>query len=129
MVELPEKYLFIEIKSYGDLSEFKREDKCDKCGNVMNPKNWLKNNLVRKYRDTFLYRYCEKKTDKPIIYICLLNFDSVLLSAFRKKLKREIPEKNVRPERWKRSFLEKLIVTDLAAWNRNLSDYGSCEQA
>jgi hypothetical protein len=127
MVELPNTYLFIEIKSYDDLSVFAEEHACDTCGAKVNHKNWLKNNLVRKYRDTFLYRYCEKKLDKPIIYVCLLNFDSALLSFFKKRLREEIPLGNSRKGRWKKTILEHVILTNMAAWNRNLVVYGTCE--
>jgi hypothetical protein len=119
MVELSNKYLFIEIKTFDDetLSSLRATDE---------HKTWLKNNLKTKYRDTFLYRYCEGKLKKPITYICLLNFDSILLSHFRKILKKEIPEGNQNKNRWKKTILDKLLVVDANAWNRNLQEYGTC---
>lgn len=129
MVEFPKCYLWVEIKSYDDLHVFDAESICPNCGAVVNHRQWLKRNLIRKYRDTFLYRYCEKKLDKPVIYICLLNFNSALLTFFKKELRLGIPTGCPNPKRWNRPLLEKdrLIVTDEAGWNRNLSLFGSCQ--
>lgn len=94
-------------------------------------KNYLRNNLVRKFRDTFLYRYCENKLDKPIFYICLMNFDDAMLMAFRKELRLQIPEGNKRQGRWEKCLLDKghLILVNEDSWNRNLNDkFGSCRK-
>jgi len=129
MVEFPKCYLWVEIKTYDDLQVFDADAVCPNCGSVVNHRQWLKRNLIRKYRDTFLYRFCEKKLDKPILYVCLLNFDPALLTFFKKELSQGIPTGKPNPKRWNRSLLEKmhLIVTNEAGWNRNLNAYGTCQ--
>ena len=61
MVELDTQYLFIEIKRFdqGLDAGVKKEE----------AETFLINSLVAKFRDTFVYRYCENKLDKPIKYI------------------------------------------------------------
>ena len=56
----------IEIKHFTDedIARMKIERDQRKGGDLYHIKDHLRNNLVRKYRDTFLYRYAEKKLDK-----------------------------------------------------------------
>ena len=98
-----------------------------KGGDLYHIKDHLRNNLVRKYRDTFLYRYAEKKLDKSIIYVCLLNFDSALKSHFRRELEREIPVK-IPTKKWKRRIINGVLVVSAEDWERNkvLSSLGTC---
>ena len=128
MVEFSSCHLWVEIKTYDDLQVFDEETVCPNCGAKVNHRIWLKRNLVRKYRDTYLYRYAERKTNLPIFYICLMNFDAALLSFFKKELRKEIPVGRANDSRWKLAILEKerLIVTDESGWNRNLQRFGTC---
>lgn len=126
MVELPSEYVFIEIKTYDNLADFKKEDKTYDDNEA---KNYLIYNLSRKYRETFLYRLCERKVDKPVNYVCLLNFDTALMSYCRKELAKRIPVEKANPKRWHKSLLDRsrLFVVDKEAWNRNLTQWGTCE--
>ena len=125
MVEMPGEYLFIEIKTFDDLTDFYKQNKNY---NADDAKKWLIRNLSRKYRETFLYRYCERKLNKSISYICLLSFDKNLISHCRKALGRAIPVGKGNRLRWHRVLLEtdRLFVVDQAAWNRNLTHWGTC---
>lgn len=129
VAEFANCYLWVEIKSYDDLGVFDDIQVCEHCGmTIANHRSWLRRNLVNKYRDTFIYRFCEKKLDKPVFYVCLLNFETALLTYFKKELNREIPTGIRNRDRWKRAILEKerLIVTNEAGWNRNLTTFGTC---
>lgn len=128
MVEFPNEYLFIEIKTYDDLAEFHRQGQTFD-GNEA--RKYLIRTLSRKYRETFLYRYCERKTDKPIFYICLLNIDNALKSYCKKELAHYIPVGKANHKRWNRVLLpaENLFIVDENAWmrNANLSAWGTCQ--
>ena len=64
VVELEEKYLYIELKHMDDPDQYNiRADVTDEKRKAF---KWLKNYLKYKYRDTFLARYAEEKVDKPI---------------------------------------------------------------
>lgn len=127
MAELVDRYLFIEIKRYD--SGFTDGHTAD------DAKNYLVNTLVTKFRDTFLYRYCEEKLDKPVVFICLIDkLDSAMLSALRKDISRKIPVgiPAILQERgrWKKPLLEegKCFVVDAKQWNvSNLAKSGSCK--
>lgn len=126
MVELPHEYVFIEIKTYDDLTDFKKEGKSYDANEA---RKYLIRTLSRKYRETYLYRLCEGKIDKPIYYICLLNLDSALKGYCRKELAKRIPVGKANKKRWHKSLLDKerLFVVDESAWNRNLTRWGTCE--
>ena len=74
---------------------------------------------------------CERRTDKPIYYICPMNLDSALKSYCRKELAKRIPVGKANRRRWHKAILEKdrLFVLDEEAWNRNanISQWGTCE--
>lgn len=126
MVEMPDCYLFVEIKEYSreEIAEMLRQRGMQKGSNT----HYLKNNLRAKYKDTVLYRLCENKLDKDIIYICLLNFDPALLTLFRKTLIKDIPVGIANKKRWRKPLLGNLVVVDESAWNRKLTakGFGTC---
>lgn len=126
MVELPNEYIYIEIKTYEDLCDFKKEGKTYDDNEA---RKYLIRTLSRKYRETYLYRLCECKVDKPIYYVCLLNLDAALKSYCRKELAKRIPVGKANKKRWHKSLLDKerLFVVDEDAWNRNLTQWGTCE--
>lgn len=129
MIEMPKCYVWVEIKCYDDekIAKFKEERNLPRRDEDYHPKTWLRNNLLHKYRDTFLYRYAENKLDKPIVYVCLLNFDKALKSYFRGELQHYIPC-NKPSARWKKSIIDALIVVDENDWKHNprLQALGSC---
>lgn len=119
MVEFPNYDLFVEIKE-----PYTLENKvCATCGNKINTLTWLKNNIIKKYRDTFLYRYAEGKADKPITYICLVDLDSKLLLTLKKNIQKELPVGIANKNRWNRALVEKIIVVNIEAWKRNYPDW------
>ena len=128
MVELPDEYLFIEIKTYDDLEDFRKEGATYDDNEA---RKYLMRTLSRKYRETFLYRFCEGKVDKRIYYVCLLNLDNALKSYCRKELAKRIPTGKPNPRRWHRMILDKtrLLILDEEAWNRNenILRWGTCE--
>lgn len=119
MVELPTQWLWIEIKHY------RRAPSTDQ---KISELTW---SLARKFRDTYLYRLCEKVPQKELFYICLMNFDAALLLHFRKELQYKIPTGLANPNRWKMPLLEDshLIVVNERMWNQNgnILRWGKCK--
>lgn len=118
IAELDEAYVFVEMKNYDDPDSFKdalsSEDEEAKRANF----TWLKDYLKYKYRDTYIYRHAEGKTDKPIHYICLLTFDNALNSRMQHSLKRELPVGKA-SRRWIREIANSCQVVNVNSWNRN----------
>jgi hypothetical protein len=116
IAEFPDVCLFVEVKEYDQPEEFDGFLTADK-GKLDNF-NWLKNYLKYKYRDSYLYRHAENMTDKPVHYLCLLNFDDALNSVMRKNLRSELPVGKA-SRRWVRILAQSCQVLNLADWNRN----------
>jgi len=118
VVEIKEAYLFIEIKNYDDPADFDIKTFIDQ--NDLDSKQkhftWLKNYLKYKYRDTFLYRFAEEKIDKPVHYLCLLNFENALNASMQKFLKQELPVGKP-TRRWKRTIADSCQVLSMSKWN------------
>lgn len=120
LVELADAYLFVEIKNFDDpkaydTGTFTDEDDLKKRRDGF---KWLKNYLKYKYRDSYLYRHAEEKVDKPIHYICLLNFDNALNATMSKALKKELPIGRA-STRWKRELVHSCQVMNLKKWNQS----------
>jgi hypothetical protein len=117
VVELREAYLFVEIKDYDDptdfdITNFTDEEQLKKKRDGF---RWLKNYLKYKYRDSYLFRCAEEKVDKPIHYICLINFENALNSIMQKELKREIPVGRA-SKRWKHEIANSCQVLTVEKW-------------
>ena len=124
IVEEPERVLFIEFKDPDDprargrqqskefLEELKAGDKDD--------------DLVRKYRDSFIYRWAEKADEKPIFYYVLIaasQLDEAMLLARTDELKRKLPVDGPKSEAWKRQVAVACAVFNLETWNKHLPEY------
>jgi hypothetical protein len=116
IIDFPDKYVFLELKDPDDpdtrkkrKQEFIDEFKSDT----------LKKSLVKKYRDTFIYRWAQDKVDKPIHYyviVCAHSIKDADYLALTEKLKKYLPRKY--PKAWKREFAETCVVLSLPKWNQ-----------
>ena len=123
--------LWIEIKGYTDedIQQLKNERDQRKPGDEYHIKDYLVKNFKGKFRDTFLYRYCEDMISKPIIYICLTNFDDAENNYFKKELKRQVPGGKANKKRWIKELIpqDKIFVVNESTWKRNFQDkFGTC---
>ncbi len=124
VAELPDRYLFIEIKNpRKGAADYAARPTCKTCGHVNRPFNNLLDDLVTKCRDTWLYRYCENKTDKPCHFICLINVDDTMTGVLLNRLRIRQPAKM--PARWTRHYIMEMSAVNPAAWNRNYPHYGT----
>jgi hypothetical protein len=119
IVELQDEYLFIEIKNYDATVDLNMKLSLDnnELDDEQKRLNWLKNYLKYKYRDSYLFRHAEDKVDKPIHYLCLINFENALNSFLQKTLKRELPV-GIASKRWKKEIASSCQVLNLDKWNK-----------
>ncbi|CAK0774648.1 conserved hypothetical protein [uncultured Gammaproteobacteria bacterium] len=110
VAEFEDAYLFIEIKEYGNEREIYKSEP-DKF-------KWLKGYLKYKFRDTYLFRHAEGKVEKPIHYVCLLDFDNALNITMRRALRSELPV-GKKSKLWHHELATSLNVVDLEGWNRS----------
>lgn len=120
VAEFDDAYVYVELKDFDDptmydvLSPATEDEKEKKQAHF----KWLKNYLKYKFRDTYLFRYAEGKVDKPVRYICLLNFDNPMSVHMMKQLKRELPVGKASC-RWVKALATGCYVVNLDKWNEN----------
>lgn len=132
MAEFPNFQLWIEIKEFqpSEIEAMKKEGDQQKKGNNVHNKAHLTKNLKHKFRDTFLYRFCENKLDTKIVYVCITNFDDALNGFYRRELKKQLPA-GLASKRWKKHLLDEvsLFVVNKDAWQRTLVEkFGRCNK-
>lgn len=82
--------------------------------------------LVRKYRDSFIYRWAENAEEKPVTYYVLIaasRLDEAMLLARTEELKRKLPVARPASGRWKRQIVAGCSVFNITTWNRYLPRY------
>ncbi|MBM3240451.1 hypothetical protein FJZ31_29560 [Candidatus Poribacteria bacterium] len=109
IVELENNYLFVEVKDFHSPDDYQLKDDYF---------NRLRETLKYKYRDSFLYRWAEGKTDKAIRYLCLLTLENTLISRMNKELRKQLPPGKPIP-RWQSEIASACVVLNEERWNRN----------
>lgn len=120
VVELPGDTLFIEVKDLHapDDYNFKAAMDDDDRKERRRHLNHLRNVLIQKFRDTWLYRWAERNAgtpDKPVRYLCVLTLDNGLLSVVNKELRLQLPIGIAGP-RWQRQLATSCVVLNPARW-------------
>lgn len=121
VAEFEKGYVYVELKDYDDpsiydiLSAVNNENERESRQSGF---KWLKNYLKYKFRDSYLYRYAEGKVEKPVHYVCLINFDNALNNRMQKSLKQELPVGKV-THRWTHILASSCHVVNVDKWNEN----------
>ena len=123
VVEMPDGYLFVELKdpqapdaSLERRKEFSRELQGGE----------LDGRLKYKYRDSFLYELASGRADKPIHYFVLIALDTLKeehLLTRKESLERSLPLRGPGGQPWPREIVRACGVFNLESWNRMLPHY------
>ena len=123
VVELPDHYLFVELKdpqhpraTPRSRTEFARKLRSGE----------LDEDLKYKYRDSFLYEWASRRAEKPIDYrvlIALDTLDAAQLLTRTDALARSLPQRGPDGRPWPREIVRACGVFNLESWNRSLPDY------
>ena len=120
IAEFKDAYVFVEMKRFGNVDAYDINSSSGE--EELKPRqkhfNQLKECLKYKYRDSCLFRHAEQKVDKPIHYICIINFDNGLNMHMQKILKKELPVGRAN-KRWKYALAASCQVLNMEGWNRN----------
>ena len=121
VVELPNDTLFIEVKDFHapDDYNFKAAVTDDQRTERRQSLNHLRDVLVHKFRDTWLYRWSERAAgapDKPVRYLCVLTLDNGLLGVVSKEMNQVLPNGRAGP-RWQRELAHACVVLNPQRWN------------
>lgn len=121
IVEFPNEVLFIEVKKFHEPDDYNfkiAENECElkkRKGHL----NHLRDVLVHKFRDSWLYRWAEDANgahNKPIHYLCVLTLDNGLLGIVGKELRQALPHGIAGP-RWQRSLTKACVVLNPQRWS------------
>ena len=121
VVELSDRYLFIEIKDPQHPKA--RPENREQFMRDFNS-GLLDEELKYKYRDSLLYEWAAGRVDKPIHYYVLVAIDDLDDIAFQHKtddLARKLPLK--RAASWNRPIVDACHVFNIQLWNLYLSDF------
>jgi hypothetical protein len=121
VVELPHDTLFIEVKDFHapDDYDFKRATGDGQRKERRQHLNHLRDVLVHKFRDTWLYRWAEvpvAPAAKTVRYLCVLTLDNGLLPVIGKELSQALPAGRGGP-RWSRELAQTCVVLNPQRWN------------
>ncbi len=124
IVELPDRFLFIEIKDPQHPSAKSR----DRQRFVQDfQSGGLDEELKYKYRDSFLYQWaCGSVKEKPIYYFVVVALDSLTeadLLTRTEALKRQLPLQGPSSGVWRQRIVEDCAVFNLRTWNSKLPQY------
>ena len=78
-------------------------------------------NLVRKFRDSFLYEWaCERPLDHISYFVILAGIDEPLLLSQSDRLRGELPVGHQKP--WRRPLAHRCAVFNVDSWNREFPE-------
>ena len=123
VVELVDRYLFIEIKDPQDpqvpsqgLNAFVQEFQSGQ----------IDEDFKYKYRDSFLYEWASGRANKPIYYMILIGMDSLsnlMLLGRRRALEQKLPIHGPGASVWSRPIATFCGVFNIDSWNRTYPQY------
>ena len=123
VVELVDRYLFIEIKDPQDpqvpsqgLNAFVQEFQSGQ----------IDEDFKYKYRDSFLYEWASGRANKPIYYMILIGLSTLsnlMLLGRKRALEQKLPIHGPGASAWTRPIASFCGVFNIESWNRNFPDY------
>ena len=121
IVELPDRYLFIEFKD-PQAPRSTPERRC--CFIQKLQSGHLDETLKYKFRDSFLYEWASGRADKPIdYYVLCTGLDAAMLNTRTDTLKRNLPMNGPGGHPWPRPIAKSCAVFNIEMWNRHLPEY------
>ena len=127
IVELEDRVSFIEIKDFEHprAPSENREALLKKFQSAR-----LDSALVSKFRDSFLYEWACKRTNKPIEYWILIASKALTKADLTRRtdsMKSKLPMFEALPEslkkQWKRKIVAKCGVFNISTWNKYFPNY------
>lgn len=124
IVELADKYYFIEVKN-PDNSEATKRAKREFLYKVKNEK--LKKDLIKKYKDSIIINWADNKCrNKPIYYITILEasyIDNVLKLSLMDNIKKGLPLQLNKGISLKRNIIEGFFILSVEEWNKRFINF------
>ena len=119
IVEFADRYLFVEVK---DPQHSRARERDSRRWINRFTSSGLDQDLLYKYRDSFLYEWASGRADKPIVYVALIaldTLDSALLQTRQRDLGNSLPLQGPGSQTWVRPFVSACLVLNVESWNRS----------
>jgi hypothetical protein len=123
IVELDDRFLFIEFKD-PDNPMSKETDRSKFMQKFL--AGSIHEELIIKYRDSFLYEWATGVPEKPIFYLVLVaakNLTKAELITRTDDLQRKLPIKGPSSGLWRKQIVDGCGVFNIATWNEKLTHY------
>ena len=123
VIELPDRYLFIEVK---DPQDPQAPSEAGEQFIQRFQSGQIDEEFKYKYRDSFLYEWASGRADKPVFFLVLIALDSLaapLLLNRKRELERKLPLRGPGARPWTRPIVNDCDVFNIDSWNRNLPEY------
>lgn len=123
VVEFPNSYLYIEIKDPQDPDAPPAAARSYAQRLLSGD---ITDELMHKYRDSFLYELGSGRADKPVDYSVLIGLAQLTepeLLAASEMLQRNLPLYGPAYQPWTRPLVRNCGVFNIASWNRSFPDY------
>ena len=123
IVALADRICFIEIKDPGN-PQAQPRDKKEFARKFLSEE--LDADLIRKFRDSFLYEWACDHVGKPIHYWVVIGLDTLTEAELLNRkdaLERKLPVRGPSSGRWKRKVVESCAVFTIRTWNRSFPQF------
>ncbi len=123
VVELPDHYLFVELKDPQNprATPLRRRDFAAELNS-----GELDADLKQKYRDSWLYEWASGRAEKPIDYLVLVALDTLdetQLLTRTEALARNPPQNGPDDQPWRRRIVRICAVVNLNSWNQRFPQH------
>ena len=121
VVEFQDYYVFVEVK---DPDNPNAQSQTVQAFSDKLQSGELCNDLVAKYRDSFLYRWAEEKVDKPVSYFILLSMSFLSSTALMQQghnLRAKLPLKQ--SQRWAKPIATACAIFNIESWNQQFTQW------
>ena len=121
IIELPDRYLFIELKDPSDSPPAGLNSFLDKLKG-----NALDSELVYKYRDSFLYEQASGRAERPVHFLVLIALDvldKAALMTRKRQLDRKLPLRGPQSGAWPQPIVASCGVFNLRSWNERFPEF------
>ena len=122
IIDLQDETYFVELKDL-DASAATRHDQRTKYLNDLEAGR-KDDDLVRKFRDSFIYQWARGQVGKPIIYLVVIAcraLDRRMLLHHTEALRRKLPSGV--PDVWKQAIAEDVLVLNERTWNERFGNF------
>ena len=122
IIDLKDQTYFVELKDL-DAAGAARHDQRDKYIDELEVGR-KDDDLVRKFRDSFIYQWACGQVGKPIIYLVVIAcqaLDHAMLLHRAKALRRKLPSGV--PDVWQKAIAEDVLVLNERTWNEQFGNF------